>query len=155
MSPDGAQRAVSVAAVIVGMVYAYRRLVEGAGATGPHVASKGAAKQLLGQGPPPPLSQWIVAYGFAFLVISVMAQAAPRVGGTFALLLALGTVLTQGQQLAADVNGQLGGAGAGGVKITPAAAVPISQLTPTGTTPDHPGVLRVAPHPIGKFNPVG
>lgn len=98
----------TTSAVIVGIVYAYRRLVEPAGQTAPHVATKNAVKQLAGQGGPPPLEHFIVGYGFAFLVMSLLAQADPDLGGSFAVLVAVATVLAQGQQIAADVNSQLG-----------------------------------------------
>lgn len=113
MSPDGAQRAITTSAVIVGMVYAYRRLFEGSAQTGAHIATGNSVKQLVGIGPPPPLGHWIVGYGFAFLLISWMAEVDPGLGGGFAILMAVGTLLTQGQQMLADVTKQLDAGSAG------------------------------------------
>ena len=136
MTKEGAQTAVLTSAVLVGGVYAYRRLIEGPGQSAHQLASKTAAKQLAGQGNPPPLAHFLVGYGFAFLVMSMVAEADPDLGGGFAILVGVATVLAQGQQLFADLNGQLG-------------AGPSQAVTPTALAND------VAGLPGGSSSPVG
>lgn len=123
MTQQGAERAVTISALIVAGVYIYRRLTEGAGP----VAKTGKLAQLTGQGSPPPAGTFITAWGFAFLVISIVASAAPGLGGSFAILVAVGDLLGNGQQVAKDVNSKLGtpaGTGTTAAGTTPAATPP-------------------------------
>ena len=104
MTPQGAERAVTTSALIVAGVYIYRRLTEGSGTSG---GSKAA--QLLGQGSPPSVGTFITAWGAAFLMMSIAAQASPGLGGSFAILAATADVLSNGQQIFNDVNSKVGG----------------------------------------------
>lgn len=104
MSPSTAERAITISALIVGATYIYRRLTEGQGANQPGTAG---VKQLAGQGSPPGTARFITAYGFTFLVISMMAAASPGLGGAFAMLVTAGDLLGNATQVAADVNQQL------------------------------------------------
>lgn len=108
MDRNNAESTVTTSALIVGVVYAYRYFTEGPSSAAPSLAHPTAAKQLAGAGGLPPLSHFIIGYGFAFMIISVIAQAEPDVGGPLAALVALGTVLAQGQALFGDVGKALG-----------------------------------------------
>jgi hypothetical protein len=87
MNQQQAQTAVSVSAVLVAGMYAYRKLTE----------SK----------PSSSTGHFVIGYGFTFLTLSVLAQAAPALGGMFAVLVATGDVLVNGQALFKDLNGAL------------------------------------------------
>ena len=102
MTSQGAEKAITTSALIIAGVYTYRRLTEGTGK-----ASGSKAAQLLGQGSPPSVGVFITAWGTAFLIMAVMAQASPGLGGSFAISAAVADVLANGQQLAADINGKV------------------------------------------------
>lgn len=99
MTRQGAERAVVVSALVVAGTYTYRLLTEG------HSSHGGS---LLGQGAPPNLGRFITGWGFAFLVIAIITEAAPSLGGSVAILVAAGDVLANGAQVSADVNHKLG-----------------------------------------------
>lgn len=99
MNQQSAEKAVTISALIVAGVYIYRRLTEG---TGPATGSKLA--QLAGQGSPPPAGVFITAWGITYLVISILASASPGFGGSFAILVATGDLLSNTQQVANDIN---------------------------------------------------
>jgi hypothetical protein len=92
-----AERWVTISALAVLGIYAYRRLAEPAATTAPK------AKELAGIGPPPPLGTFATAWGFTFLVIAVIAEAAPGLGAGFALLVATADFLTNAQSALDDV----------------------------------------------------
>jgi amino acid transporter len=102
MSRQGAERAVTVSALVVFGVYFYRLLTEG------HSTSSGGMLQLGGQGAPPNVGRFITGWGFAFFVLSVITEAAPGFGGSMAILVATGDVLGNAKQVTDDVNKQLG-----------------------------------------------
>lgn len=97
MNQAAAQRAVTTSALIVIAVYAYRRLTEPA--SGP-----ATLKKLAGQGAPAPLGAFATGWGFTFLVIAVMAEISPGLGGSFAILVATGDVLANTPAIAGDVG---------------------------------------------------
>jgi amino acid transporter len=103
MTDQGAERAVTVSALIVAGVYTYRRLTEGSGP--PSSGSKLA--QLAGQGAPPSVGSFITAWGFTFLVISIMASINAGFGGSFAILVAVTDVLSNTGQVVVDVNSKV------------------------------------------------
>lgn len=103
MTPQGAEKAITTSALIVAGIYAYRRVTEGSGSP-----SGSKAAQLLGQGSPPSVGVFITAWGTAFLIMSIMATVSPGLGGSFAIVTAVADVLSNGQQLATDINGKLG-----------------------------------------------
>lgn len=103
MTSEGAERAITISALVVAGVYAYRRLNEPAS-----TQTSGRLAQLAGKGAPPPLGVFITAWGFTFLMLSVVASAAPGLGGSMAILVALGDILSNGQQIAKDVNTKIG-----------------------------------------------
>lgn len=133
MNREQAQTAVAASALIVGGVYAYRRLVETA--IPPTTAAKHPAAQLVGVGPTPPIGRFITGWGVTYLVLALLAQAAPSFGGSFAVLIAAGDLLGNGTALAADVTSRLNGGGGSSPKAaTPQTAngVPVMQPGETG-----------------------
>jgi hypothetical protein len=103
MTAQGADKAITTSALIVAGIYTYRRLTEGSG-----TASSSKAAQLLGRGSPPSIGVFITAWGTAYLIMAIMAQASPGLGGAFAITTAVADVLSNGQQLSKDINGKLG-----------------------------------------------
>lgn len=100
MTEQGAEKAITVSALIVAAVYAYRKMTEPQGG---QVASSRIA-QLAGKGAPPPFGVFVTAWGFTFLVLSVVAAASPGLGGSMAILVATGDLLSNGTAIAKDVN---------------------------------------------------
>lgn len=101
MSESTAERWVVISAVIVAGVYAYRRLTEAA-------STPVTLKKLLGVGGLPPLGSWATAWGFTYLVLAIMTEAAPGLGGGFAILIATSDLLTNSADVFADVKKQEG-----------------------------------------------
>jgi len=97
MDRSTSERWVTISALIVAGVYAYRRLTE---ATSTPVT----VKKLAGIGNPVPLGAFATAWGFTFLIVAIMAEAAPGVGGAFAILIAVGDFLTNSQSVFKDVT---------------------------------------------------
>lgn len=97
MDKSTAERWVTISAAVVAGMYAYRRLTE---ATSTPVT----VKKLVGIGNPVPLGAFATAWGFTFLVIAIMAEAAPGLGGAFAILIATGDFLTNSSSVFADVT---------------------------------------------------
>lgn len=93
MSVDQAENVILTSALVVGGAYAYRRLIETAGVNVSH--------------PLPSFARWATGYGVAFTGVSIIATANPALGGWLAILIAAGTLLVQGGQLASDVQGRL------------------------------------------------
>jgi hypothetical protein len=97
MSRSTAERWVTISAVLVIGIYAYRRLTE-------QPATPVKAKQLAGVGPPAPLGTFATAWGFTFMTVAIMAEAAPGLGGAFAILIATADFLTNTSSVLADVT---------------------------------------------------
>jgi hypothetical protein len=105
MSPEAAQEAVSTSAFIVAGVYFYRKFTEnGSTNQASQLNSKTAVKQLAGVGGVPPMSHFLVGWGAAFIVLSLLAQVAPTFGGSLAILLATADLLTNGIQITRDIT---------------------------------------------------
>jgi hypothetical protein len=92
MNSDQAQSAVTISAMTVAGIFAYRKLVEPA----PKTKS-------------PPTSHFVVGFGVVFVSLAVAAQAAPQFGGMMAILVAVGDLLANGQAIANDIVNALGG----------------------------------------------
>jgi len=137
MTKAGAQDAVTASALIVGSIYLYRKMVEpaisesaavarvGPGAlqddsaallaafTGsptrePQPTSLGSIPgQILGQGPVAPVSRFVVGWGFIYVTLALIAEGAPDLGGSLALLVAGGAILGNGARVSADISAQL------------------------------------------------
>jgi hypothetical protein len=99
MDQATAERWVTISALTVAGIYAYRRLIEPS-------TPPATLKKLAGVGELPPLGAWATAWGFTFLAVSVIAEAAPGVGGAFAILIMAGDVLANGASVFADVGKQ-------------------------------------------------
>jgi hypothetical protein len=98
MSPSTAERWVVISAVVTAGVYLYRVL--GGGPT----AKASNPRQLISGKPPPPLGQFATAWGVVYLVIALMAEAAPGLGGGFAILVMTGDLLANTPALAGQVK---------------------------------------------------
>lgn len=122
MTRQGAERAVVVSALVVIGTYSYRLLTEG------HSSSGGGLPQLVGIGAPPNIGRFITGWGFAFFVIALIAEAAPSLGGSLAILVATSDVLGNAGQVATDVNTKLGAKGT----IQQTQGAPAGPLGPQG-----------------------
>jgi len=89
MSVDQAQSAVSLSAFVVASIFAYRKMTE---------TTTGHA---------PNTSHFIIGFGFVYIVLALIAQGAPELGGMLAILVATGDVLANGQPLIKDLNAAL------------------------------------------------
>jgi hypothetical protein len=67
----------------------------------------GATAQLFGKGDPPSLERFVVGWGFVFLTLSLSVTASPQLAASFASLVAVGSVLGNGTQVAKDLETQL------------------------------------------------
>jgi hypothetical protein len=146
MTSDQAEKWVIASALTVAGVYAYRRMTETPGK--PPVTGK----QLAGIGELPPLGPWATAWGLTYLVVAIMATAAPGLGAAFAILIATGDLLTNAQSIFADVGaqeGSAGSAGSAGAAAATTAAVQAANLidTPTGVQPFPAGWQPAPAHP--------
>lgn len=97
MDASTAERWVTISALVVAGVYAYRRLTETA-------SSPATFKKLVGIGSLPQLGAFATAWGFTFLTVAIMAEAAPGLGGGFAILIATGDLLTNSSSVLSDVT---------------------------------------------------
>jgi hypothetical protein len=101
MSRQTAERWVTISALIVALTYGYRRITEA-------TSSPVTLKKLVGVGDPVPLGAFATAWGFTFLTVAIIAEAAPGLGGAFAILIATGDLLTNSSSVLADVTAQEG-----------------------------------------------
>lgn len=125
---NDSERWVVISAVIVAGIYAYRRSTETPAAT---ATLKGVA----GSGPPVALGAFVTAWGCVFLVISIMASADADLGKAFAILVAAGDLVVNGQDIANDIINKVKPATktttpAPAATTTPAASPTV--LSPTG-----------------------
>lgn len=124
MDHASAERWVTISAATVAGMYAYRRLVEGSGGTATANNLIGASK------PPAPLGAWATAWGFTFVVVAIMAEASPPLGGSFAILIMVAAILTNASNLFSDVGKeQKGATSSPTATATAAAAQPSSSST--------------------------
>lgn len=84
-----AQAAVSLSAFWVAGIFAYRKLSEPITQTTPAPSST---------------AHFVIGFGFTYVLLSIIAQAAPALGGMFAVLVATGDTLANGKPLFADVQ---------------------------------------------------
>lgn len=111
-APGGgnADAIILTSALVVGGAYMYRRLIESGGVQVSH--------------PLPSFGRWATGYGVAFFGVAVVAQVSPDFGAWLAVLIAAGTILVQGGQLAIDVNHKLSQPTPATPAKTPAVGVP-------------------------------
>jgi hypothetical protein len=139
MTDSQAEQWVITSALVVAGVYGYRRLTEQP--TAPPVT----LKELAGAGQLPPLGAWATAWGFTFLVVSIIATAAPELGAAFAILIATGDLMTNAQSILKDVGAQSGSKGA----AAPAITAPLTQPASTSFYPDTP--LTTQPNAMALY----
>lgn len=101
MSKQGAERAVVISALVVFGMYFYRVITEG------QSKQQGGVAQLLGIGAPANIGRFVTGWGFAYLVLAILAEASPPFGGSLAILVAAGDFLTNGSDLFQQLTGQL------------------------------------------------
>lgn len=99
MSRDSAERAVITSALVVAIIYAYRRLQEPA-------QSGATVKRLAGVGAPVNFSAWATAWGTVFFMLSIVSEFAPGPAGAFAILTAVSDTMVNGTQLFSDLGQQ-------------------------------------------------
>jgi hypothetical protein len=102
MTSQGANRAVTISALTVFGIYFYRLITEGQSGKG----QQGGVGQLIGIGTPANIGRFITGWGFAFLVIGVLAEAAPQLGGSFAIVVAVSDLFANVGQISADIGKQ-------------------------------------------------
>lgn len=90
MSRTGAQTAVLLSAFWVAALFGYRKLTQTSLANAPQVV--------------PQTSHFVIGFGFTFIVLSMVAAAAPPLGGMFAILVATGDTLVNGQAVVAGLQ---------------------------------------------------
>ncbi len=115
-----AEKWVLTSALITGVVYLVRHLVEGQSSAPPATS---AARAFLGQGSPPNVGQWLIAYATGFLILAVLAALAPELAAGSAMLIVFSTFIESGGQLAADLKTLESGAGGGSSAALPAGYV--------------------------------
>jgi hypothetical protein len=96
MTADGAKSAVTISAVVVGGTFAYRKITSPAGT--------------------PTTSHFLLGFMVVYITLSILADAAPEIGGMGAALVAVGDLLTNGTAITNDLNR--------GLKATAAATKP-------------------------------
>lgn len=144
MNQQTAERWVTISAALVLGMYAYRRLTESPSDTA-------TIKNVFGIGAPAPLGKFITAWGVVFLGISIMATAAPGLGGSFAILVAAADFLTNSQAVFTDVGvQQTKGLSASAAAAQMVGATSLIQTIPD-TLPAAPPAAFVPPRNIGKF----
>lgn len=85
MTADSAKTAVTMSAVVVGGVYAYRKLAT------PNAKAS-------------PTSHFVLGFMVVYVGLAMVAEVAPDVGGMFAWLIAVGDLLVNGTQITKDIN---------------------------------------------------
>jgi hypothetical protein len=107
MDRSAADHAVLASAIVTGGVWGYRKLVEPTAST--KETSGSALKRLAGLEPTPaPTSQFLVGFAFTFLTLSLLLEASPETAGAFSILIATGSILTNGVTIFNDIGSQLG-----------------------------------------------
>lgn len=126
MDRSTAERWVTISAVLVAGIYAYRRLTEG-------TTSALSVNTALGIGGIPAFGAWATAWGFTYLVVAIMASASPGLGGSFAILIAASDFLTNASSVFADVSKQEGTSSSSTTATSGAGGVVGSALGSSGT----------------------
>jgi hypothetical protein len=130
-----ADPAILASALVVGGIWGYRRLVEPAG----QVASTGfSAKSVAGlAGAPAAAAEFIPAFAFVYITLALVGMAEPDAARSFALLVAIGDVLTNGAALFGDIGGQVTGtttATAGSSSSSGGLSLPSGPVAPAPST---------------------
>jgi hypothetical protein len=118
MTTDQAQSAVSISALVVASVFAYRKLTE--------ATTQGSISAA-------PWGHFVLGFGFVYVTLSIVAQAAPELGGMSAVLVAAGDVLANGKSVAGDISSGLAASTERAASGAPAAGQPSAQQVNTAT----------------------
>jgi hypothetical protein len=93
-----AEHWVVISAVVTAGVYFYRLITEGS-------SPPATLKRTAGAGSPPvPVGAFATAWGFTYLIVALIAEAAPGLGGAFAILIMAGDLLANGSEVFKDVG---------------------------------------------------
>jgi hypothetical protein len=144
MSTGQAQGWITVGAVATAGIYGYRRIADPA-------TTKGNLKAVAGGAATPvPTGQFVTAWGCTWLVVSILAEADPGLGGAFALLILTADFLTNANVLFTDVT--TAETVSAGVKGKGTAAHPVSAATTAAAA--QPGLAAgpLSPELPGNFN---
>jgi hypothetical protein len=140
-----AEKWVLASALITGVVYVVRHLVEGESSAPPATS---AARAFLGQGSPPSVGQWLIAYATGFLFLSIMAALAPELAASAAMFVVFTTFIESGGQLASDLK-QLESGTAGSGPAAPTGTINSPGFGASAVTQTSPLILNptFAPSP--------
>jgi hypothetical protein len=128
-----ADPAIIGSALVVGGVWAYRKLVLPAGST---VTTGFSAASVAGlEAEPAAAAQFIPAFAFVYIVLALIGAAEPDAARSFAILVAVGDVLTNGTQIFSSVGAQASGATAAAAASTGTAAANNPALGPDAPSP--------------------
>jgi hypothetical protein len=147
MNQSQGETAVTTSALICTGLYAYRKTTEKI--TGAPTLSKNGGAPLakglkpsvegvLGVGELLPLGQWATGMALTFIGLSIATSVNPKFGGSFAVLVAVGAILGNGNAALSDVKHGLTGA-----------PVKANKATSSTTSPPQPIEGRQA----GSFSP--
>ena len=142
MTKASAEQAVTVSALLVGGIWAYRKVIEPATSqAGKNTASSSQLLKVIGAEPTPAnAAQFAVGFGFTYMTLATVATFAPDVAGWLAILVAAGDLLINGASVFTDISSQVGETGpavtgtvaAGGNKGTAKVGGSTVKITPTG-----------------------
>lgn len=96
-----AQSWVLVSAVLTAVIYAFRKMVE---PSTPPSKKTGKLASLVGAGQTPTTENWVISYGAAFMILSIVALGAPELAASLAIMALAGNLLTNGITLASDLT---------------------------------------------------
>lgn len=108
MTEAQAQTAVTTSALVVGGMYAYRKLTEQLTRTPSptgKITPKGTFTGVLGVGELLPAGTWVTGAGVTFIALAILTSVNANLGGSMAILVATGAVLGNGQAVLKDVAG--------------------------------------------------
>jgi hypothetical protein len=122
MTRGGAETAVLTSAVVVGGIWAFRKVVEPATVQSSRASNPSqAVLKVIGAEPRPAnTAQFAVAFGFVYVTLSTVATFAPDVAGSMAILVAVGELITNGAAVFTDILDQVSETSAGEPAGTPA-----------------------------------
>jgi hypothetical protein len=140
-----AEKWVMASALITAIVYLVRHLVEGESSPEPATS---AARAFLGQGSPPSVGQWLIAYATGFLGLAILAALAPEIAASAAMFVVFATFIESGGQLATDLQ-KLESGTAGPGPASPAGAAYTPGFGVSAVTQTSPFILNptLAPSP--------
>ena len=126
-----ADATILTSAIVVGGVWLYRKLVEPIAS----IPGTGSLKGLVGlEAAPAATAQFLPAFAFIYITLGLLSTAAPDAARSFAVLVAVGDVLTNGSSVFTDMQGQAAGTTTAAAP-TPTAAATASSSGPAARPP--------------------